>query len=54
MRTASSTQPFLDSQIKQRGYKILNAGLTYVMPMSFYSKKIKSLKDLPVGSKVGI
>ncbi len=47
-------QPFLDSQIKQRGYKIINAGLTYVMPMGFYSKKIKNLKDLPVGAKVGI
>ena len=47
-------QPFLDSQIKQRGYKIVNVGLTYVAPMGFYSKKIKSLKDLPQGAKVGI
>jgi D-methionine transport system substrate-binding protein len=47
-------QPFLDSQIKQRGYKIVNVGLTYVAPMGFYSKKFKSLKDLPQGSKVGI
>ncbi|MBN3819631.1 MetQ/NlpA family lipoprotein [Paraburkholderia sp. Se-20369] len=47
-------QPFLDSQIKQRGYKIVNAGLTYTMPMGFYSKKLKSLNDLPVGAKVGI
>ncbi|EKS9794226.1 MULTISPECIES: MetQ/NlpA family ABC transporter substrate-binding protein [Burkholderia] len=47
-------QPFLDSQIKQRGYKIVNVGLTYTAPMGFYSKKIKSLKDLPVGAKVGI
>ena len=47
-------QPFLDSQVKQRGYKIVNVGLTYVAPMGFYSKKIKSLKDLPRGAKVGI
>lgn len=47
-------QPFLDSQIKQRGYKIVNVGLTYVSPMGFYSKKFKSLKDLPEGAKVGI
>ena len=47
-------QPFLDSQVKQRGYKIVNVGLTYVAPMGFYSKKIKSLKDLPQGAKVGI
>ena len=47
-------QPFLDSQIRQRGYKIVNVGLTYVSPMGFYSKKYKSLKDLPEGAKVGI
>jgi D-methionine transport system substrate-binding protein len=47
-------QPFLDSQIRQRGYKIANVGLTYVAPMGFYSKRIKSLKDLPQGAKVGI
>lgn len=47
-------QPFLDSQVKQRGYKIVNVGLTYVSPMGFYSKKLKSLKDLPQGAKVGI
>ncbi|KVE98329.1 MetQ/NlpA family lipoprotein [Burkholderia vietnamiensis] len=47
-------QPFLDSQIKQRGYRIVNVGLTYTAPMGFYSKKLKSLKDLPVGGKVGI
>ncbi|MBN3722816.1 MetQ/NlpA family lipoprotein [Burkholderia sp. Ac-20379] len=47
-------QPFLDSQIKQRGYKIVSVGLTYTAPMGFYSKKLKSLKDLPDGAKVGI
>ncbi|WP_240156912.1 MULTISPECIES: MetQ/NlpA family ABC transporter substrate-binding protein [Burkholderia] len=47
-------QPFLDSQIKQRGYRIVSVGLTYTAPMGFYSRKIKSLKDLPVGAKVGI
>ncbi|KDB09755.1 lipoprotein, YaeC family [Burkholderia sp. lig30] len=47
-------QPFLDSQIRQRGYRIVNVGLTYTSPMGFYSKKLKSLKDLPAGAKVGI
>ncbi|OMS22367.1 MetQ/NlpA family ABC transporter substrate-binding protein, partial [Burkholderia pseudomallei] len=47
-------QPFLDSQIRQRGYRIVNVGLTYTSPMGFYSKRLKSLKDLPVGAKVGI
>lgn len=47
-------QPFLDSQIQARRYKIVNVGLTYVAPMGFYSRKFKSLKDLPEGAKVGI
>ncbi|SEA96024.1 MetQ/NlpA family ABC transporter substrate-binding protein [Paraburkholderia sartisoli] len=47
-------QPFLDSQIRQRGYRIVNVGLTYTSPMGFYSKKYRSLKDLPEGTKVGI
>ncbi|GAB3630539.1 dioxygenase [Pandoraea terrae] len=47
-------RPFLDSQVKDRGYKLVSAGLTYVSPLGFYSKKYKSLKDLPNGAKVGI
>jgi len=47
-------QPFLDSQIQARHYRIVNVGLTYVAPMGFYSHKVKSLKDLPEGAKVGI
>ncbi|WP_324777667.1 MetQ/NlpA family ABC transporter substrate-binding protein [Ralstonia pickettii] len=47
-------QPFLDSQIQARHYKIVNVGLTYVAPMGFYSKKVKSLAQLKEGAKVGI
>jgi D-methionine transport system substrate-binding protein len=47
-------QPYLDSQIKQRGYKIVNAGLTYISPLGVYSRKLKSLKDLPQGAKVAV
>ena len=47
-------QPYLDSQVKQRGYKIVNAGLTYISPLGVYSKKLKSLKDLPQGAKVAV
>lgn len=47
-------QPFLDSQVKQRGYKIVRAGSTYIAPMAFYSKRYKSLRDLPKGAKLGI
>jgi D-methionine transport system substrate-binding protein len=47
-------QPYLDSQVKQRGYKIVSAGLTYISPLGIYSKKLKSLKDLPSGAKVAL
>ncbi|MFM0126673.1 MetQ/NlpA family ABC transporter substrate-binding protein [Paraburkholderia sediminicola] len=47
-------QPYLDSQVKQRGYKIVNAGLTYISPLGIYSKKLKSLKDLAQGAKVAV
>jgi D-methionine transport system substrate-binding protein len=47
-------QPYLDSQIRQRGYKIVNVGLTYISPLGIYAKKLKSLKDLPQGAKVSL
>ena len=46
--------PFLESQIKARGYKISPVGYTVTFPMGFYSKRYKSLADLPRGAKVGI
>jgi len=46
--------PFLESQIKARGYKISSIGYTVSFPMGFYSKRVKSLADLPKGAKVGI
>jgi D-methionine transport system substrate-binding protein len=46
--------PFLQSQIQSRGYKITAVGDTVTFPMGFYSKKYKSLTELPDGAKVGI
>lgn len=46
--------PFLESQIKARGYKISAVGYTVTFPMGFYSKRVKSLDALPAGAKVGI
>ncbi|NLP61343.1 MetQ/NlpA family ABC transporter substrate-binding protein [Paraburkholderia sacchari] len=48
------TGPYLDSQVKQRGYKLVNVGLTYISPIGVYSKKLKSLNDLPQGAKVAV
>jgi D-methionine transport system substrate-binding protein len=47
-------KPFLDQQVKDRGYKIVPVGLTVNFPIGIYSKKVKSLNDLKEGSKVGI
>jgi len=47
-------KPFLDSQIKARGYKIVPVGLTITAPLGIYSKKYHRLDELPEGARVGI
>ncbi len=47
-------KPFLDQQIKDRGYKIVNVGYTVNFPIGLYSKKVKKLEDLKEGAKFGI
>lgn len=46
--------PYLEAQIKDRGYKLGSVGYTITFPMGIYSKKIKSPKDLKVGARIGI
>lgn len=47
-------QPFLDAQIKQRGYKLTTVGYTFTAPLAYYSKKVKSLNELKEGASVGV
>lgn len=47
-------KPFLDNQIKARGFDLVPVGLTITAPLGFYSRKIKSIADLPEGASVGI
>jgi D-methionine transport system substrate-binding protein len=47
-------QPYLDQQVKDRGYKLVGVGKSVVFPMGAYSKKIKSLSQLPQGGKIAI
>lgn len=47
-------QPYLDEQVKNRGYKIKSAGKTVLMPLGIYSNKIKTLTDLKEGAKIAI
>lgn len=39
-------KPYLDQQLKDRGYKLVAVGNTFVYPIAGYSKKIKSLDEL--------
>ena len=47
-------KPFLDNQVKNRGYKIVAIGDTIVAPIGLYSNKFKTLGELPEGASVGI
>ncbi|CDO47323.1 metal ABC transporter substrate-binding protein [Bartonella henselae] len=46
--------PYLNNQIKQRGYKLSIAGYTFLTPIGIYSHKIKELKELRDGAHIGI
>lgn len=47
-------QPFLDNQNRARGFDIVPVGLTITAPLGFYSRKIKTIDQLPDGAAVGI
>ena len=47
-------KPYLDQQVKDRGYKIVSVAETVNFPMGIYSKKVKSLDDLKPGARIGI
>lgn len=48
------TVPYLDAQMKSRGYKLVPIAKTFVYPMGLFSRKIKQLADLPNGAVVAI
>lgn len=47
-------QPFLDAQNKDRGYQLVPVAKAVNQQMGVYSKKVKDLKDLKSGARVGI
>jgi D-methionine transport system substrate-binding protein len=47
-------QPYLDNQIKDRGYKLVNVGLTVNFPLGIYSAKYKSWTEVPDGATIAI
>lgn len=47
-------QPFLDNQIKQRGYDIVPVAKSVVVPMGVYAKSAKNLADLKNGATISL
>jgi D-methionine transport system substrate-binding protein len=47
-------EPFLAQQIKDRGYHLVSIGKTVLFPMGLYSKKHKTLTEIPDGATVAI
>lgn len=46
--------PYLEAQIRDRGYKLTSIAYTVNFPMGVYSKKVKDLAALPSGARVGV
>ncbi len=47
-------QPYLDNQVKDRGFDLVSVGQTVNFPMGIYSKKVKSLDELKDGASIAI
>src|ERR1700691_2126538 len=46
--------PYLQAQVKDRGYKIVNVAYTLNFPMGVYSKKVKSLAQIKTGGTIAV
>ena len=44
--------PYLEQKVKEEGYDIVNAGEIHIEPIGIYSKKYKSLDELPDGATI--
>lgn len=44
--------PFLELAVKDNGYDLVNAGAIHIEPIGIYSKKYKSLEELPKGATI--
>ena len=44
--------PYLESQIADFGYDFVNAGSIHIEPIGLYSKKYKSIEELPDGATI--
>ncbi|TAL92351.1 MAG: MetQ/NlpA family ABC transporter substrate-binding protein [Paraburkholderia sp.] len=46
--------PYLQAQVKDRGYKLIRVADTVTYPMGIYSKKIRTLAELKPGAKIAV
>jgi D-methionine transport system substrate-binding protein len=47
-------KPYLEQQVKDRGYEFTNVGNTFVYPIAGYSNKINSLDELKDGDQIAV
>lgn len=47
-------EPFLDEQVRSRGYKIASIAKNIILPLGIYSKHHKSLNEIKKGDKISI
>ncbi len=47
-------QPFLDEQIKSRGYKLVSIAKTIILPLGIYSSKHAGLSDIQDGATIAL
>ena len=47
-------QPYLDEMVSDRHFKLVTLGKTFVYPMGLYSKRYKTLSELPENPTVGV
>lgn len=47
-------QPYLDNQAKDRGLPLVSVAKTVIFPLGLYSKKFKSLDQVPDGASIAI
>ena len=47
-------RPYLDSMVRDRGFKLVAVGNTFVYPIAAYSKKLNDISELKDGAKIAI
>lgn len=45
-------QPYLDNTVKDRGDKLVSIAQTVTFPIGLYSKKVKTLDQIPAGGRI--